>query len=135
MPPTASRDFPQAAKQRFHAAETLHRMQLNLDACYLSGYTIEGALKALILELTPLADRPAMLLRITSGAAMHRFEVLLALIRDMGVELPTPLARRLHRFPWDTNLRYETGRRNNGETRGFLQTVKLILDWVESHLP
>jgi len=39
MPPTTSRDFQQAAGQRFTGAEALQRARLDLDAQYLGGYT------------------------------------------------------------------------------------------------
>lgn len=75
MPPTTSRDFQQAAAQRFIAAEALQSVKLNLDAQYLGGYTVECSLKALILHNTPTAERSAKLLRISSGASMHRPDV------------------------------------------------------------
>ena len=53
MPPITSRDFLKAASQRFTTAETLLRLSLTLDAHYIGGYTVECALKALILEKTP----------------------------------------------------------------------------------
>ncbi|MGD9646723.1 MAG: HEPN domain-containing protein [Pirellulales bacterium] len=134
--PTTSRDFQRAGLQRLDAAEYLLRGGFNLDATYLAGYTIECALKALILELTPVADRPNVLLKITSGSTMHRTEVLLGKLRDLGVSLPARLVPRVRRAAaWTTQLRYETGRSDTGETRAFLKTAKAVYDWVEGHLP
>jgi hypothetical protein len=135
MPPTSSRDFQRAAAQRLTTAETLLRGKLTLDAQYIGGYTVECSLKALILERTPAADKPEMLRRLTSGARMHRADVLLGELRNLGVALPLDLARRMRRFDWTTDLRYETGRRDTGETSALLRTAKLIHDWVESQLP
>ena len=81
-------------------------------------------------------------------AAAHRYiaaEVLLGhtlcldarylgILRDQGVTVPLQLGKRIRRFDWSTSLRYETGRRDLGETRGFLKTAKAVSDWVEEQL-
>ena len=134
MPPTTSRDFQKAAGQRLTAAEALLREKLTLDAQYLGGYTVECALKALILEKTPEAARPGTLNKISSGATMHRPDILLGALKKLGVDLPPELARRMRRFVWSTNLRYETRRRDTGETTAFLNTAGAIYEWVEGQL-
>jgi HEPN domain len=134
VPPITSRDFQKAAAQRLNAAETLLLQKLTLDARYIGGYTVECALKALILELTPESERTGMLSKITTGATMHRPDVLLSILRNLGVALPLDLARRIRRFEWTTDLRYETGRRDSGETVAFLKMAKAIYDWVENQL-
>jgi hypothetical protein len=135
MPPRTSRDFQKAAAQRLTTAEFLLDHKYTLDAEYLAGYTIECSLKALILEKTPESDRPAQLDNICSGAKMHRPEVLLGVLRDLGVALPLELARRFRRLTWTTDLRYETGHRDTGETRRFLKTAQATYQWVEGQLP
>jgi HEPN domain-containing protein len=136
MPPTSSRDFLKVAGQRLTTAETLLREKLTLDAQYFGGYTVECALKALILHLTPDPKKPDMLQRITSSAKMHRPDVLLGKLRTSHkVSLPLDIARRMRRFDWTTDLRYETGRRDTGETIAFLNTAKAIYEWVERQLP
>ena len=135
MPPTTSRDFQKAAAQRLEAAETLLREKLTLDAQYIGGYTIECSLKALIMHLTPESEHADQLKRITSGAPMHRPEVLLNELRKRGRGLPIELIKRMRRVDWTTDLRYETGRRDAGETIAFLKTAKGIHDWVKGQLP
>ena len=135
MPPRTSRDFQKAAAQRLTAAEALLREKLNLDAQYLGGYTVECSLKALILHKTPCAEKPEKLKLLSSGAKMHRPEVLQDDLKKLGIQLPPKIARRVIRFDWATGLRYETGHRDTGETTGFLKTAKIIYDWVEGHLP
>jgi hypothetical protein len=131
MPPTISRDFQRVAGQRLTTAETLPRQELTLDAQYIGGYAIECSLKALILHRTPDADKPETLKLISSGSKMHRPDVLLGELREkLGVLLPLELAKRMRRVDWTTSLHYETGRRDTGETVGFLKTVKAIYDWV-----
>ena len=134
MPPMTSRDFQKVAAQRLTTAETLLGEKLTLDAQYIGGYTVECSLKALILHLTPEPDKPEALKRITSGAKMHRADVLLGELRNLGVALPLEIAKRMRRFDWTTDLRYETGRRDTGETVAFLNTAKAIYDWVEGQL-
>jgi hypothetical protein len=134
MQPTSSRDFHKVAAQRLTAAETLLREKLTLDAQYIGGYTVECSLKALILHLTPDVEKAEKLKRITAGARMHRPDVLLGELRDLGVSLPLAIARRMRRFDWTIDLRYEMGRRDTGETIAFLKTAKTIYDRVEDHL-
>ena len=65
---------------------------------------------------------------------MHRPDVLLGELRVLGISLPLAIAKRMRRFDWTTDLRYETGRRDTGETIAFLNTAKAIYDWVEGLL-
>jgi HEPN domain-containing protein len=136
MQPRTSRDFLRIALQRLTTAEALLSLRLNLDAQYIGGYTVECSLKALILERTPVADQAATLKKISSRAPMHRPEVLLGELRRLGVSLTKELARRLRRFvDWAPDLRYETGRRDTGETIAFLKTAKAIYEWAEAQVP
>jgi HEPN domain-containing protein len=135
MQPSTSRDFQKAAAQRLDTAGFLLKWNRTLDAMYIAGYTLECSLKALILEKTPVADRPQCLLKITSGAKMHRLEVLLGILSDMGFPLPLKLAKRFRRATWSPALRYETGREDTGETRAFLKTAEQTYNWVEGQLP
>ena len=134
MQPKTSRDFLKVAEQRLNAAEALFAADLTLDAQYVGGYAVECSLKALILEKTAQPDRPDKLLRISSGATMHRPEILLQELRSLGIRLTPELAKRMRRFDWNVNLRYETGRRSRGETRGLLRTCIEIRDWVKGQL-
>ena len=65
---------------------------------------------------------------------MHRPDVLLGELRKFGIIRPVEIARRMRRFDWTTDLRYETGRRDTGETRAFLNTAKAIYNWIEGLL-
>jgi HEPN domain-containing protein len=132
--PSSSHDFLRVAAQRLTTAEFLLEHRYNLDAMYLAGYTVECALKALILEATPEADRNDILMRISSGKHMHYPEALGSLLKDRGYPIPLELVKRLRRFGWSTNLRYEAGRTNTGETRAFLKTAKSVYDWVKEQI-
>ena len=135
MQPTTPRDFLKVAVQRLTAAETLLRAKLTLDAQYLGGYTVERSLKALTLQRTADPVKPVKLKQLTAGAKMHRSDILLGELRVLGVALPLEIAKRMRRFDWTTDLRYETGRRDTGETIAFLKTAKAIYDWVEGQVP
>ena len=67
------------------------------------------------------------------AAADHRGSFAQGKVKP-GVALPLHIAKRMRRFDWTTDLRYETGRRDTGETVAFLKTVKAIYDWVEAQL-
>ena len=135
MQPTTPRDFLRVSLQRLAAAEQIMVvLRLTLEAQYIDGYSVECAFKALILEKTPEADRPALLERLTHGAVYHRPEPLLDRLRERGVSLTPDLARRMRRFDWTTDLRYETGRRDTGETNGLLRTARAIYQWVEGQI-
>jgi hypothetical protein len=135
MQPTSPRDFLKVSLQRLTAAEQIMEvLRLTLEAQYIGGYSVECAFKALILEKTPEADRPALLERLTHRAIYHRPEPLLDRLRERGVSLSPDLARRMRRFDWTTDLRYETGRRDTGETKGLLRTARAIYRWVEGQI-
>ena len=73
--------------------------------------------------------------QITHGAAYHRADVLLEMLRNRGVFLTVELAKRMRRFDWTTDLRYEIGRKDTGETNGMLRTARAIYEWVEEQMP
>ena len=132
MQPTTARDFLKVALQRLDVAvEIMEILRRSLEAQYIGGYSVECSLKALILERTAEADRPAMLERLTHGATYHRPEVLLDRLRDLGIALTPGLARRMRRFDWTTGLRYEAGRKDTGETNALLNTARAIYAWAE----
>jgi len=135
MQPTSPRDFLKVALQRLTAAEEIMDvLRLTLEAQYIGGYSVECSLKALILENTAEAERLSALDQLTRGATYHRAEVLLDRLRDRGIYLTVDLARRMRRFDWTTSLRYETGRKDTGETNGLLRTARAMYEWVKEQI-
>jgi hypothetical protein len=135
MQPTTPRDFLKVALQRLTAAEEIvGALRLTLEGQYIAGYSVECSLKALILETTAQHDRANVLEQLTHGSKHHRPEVLLDRLRERGVILTIELAKRMRRFDWTTDLRYETGRKDTGETNGLLRTARPIYDWVEEQI-
>ena len=88
----------------------------------------------MILENTVAPDRSGMLDRLTHGSNHHRPEVLLDRLRERGVLLTVELAKRMRRFDWTTDLRYETGRKDTGETTGLLRTARAIYEWAKEQM-
>ena len=135
MQPEAPRDFLKVALQRLNAAEAIMaNLDFNLEVQYIGGYSVECSLKALLLEKTPLTERINMLYIISHGAAAHRAENLLGKLRDQRVYLTPELSGRMRRFDWDTSLRYETGRKDTGETKALLRTARMLYNWVEERI-
>ncbi len=135
MQPTTPRDFLKVSLQRLDAAEKINDvLLLTLEAQYIGGYSIECSFKALILERTAEPDRPALLDRLTRGSNYHKYETLLDRLRERGVYLTPELAKRIRRFNWTVDLRYEIGRKDTGETNGLLRTARTIYEWVEGQI-
>lgn len=89
----------------------------------------------MILHLTDPKDQAEMADRITSGATMHRPEVLLGELRQFQVRLPLELVAMLRSFPWTIDLHYKTGRTPTGEAIGFLRTARMVREWVREQMP
>jgi hypothetical protein len=135
MQPTTPRNFLKVALHRLTAAEKIMDvLLLNLEAQYIGGYSVECSFKALILERTDEAERPAMRARQTHGSTYHKPEPLLDRLRVRGGFLTPELAKRMRRFDWTTDLRYEIGRKDTGETNGLLRTARMIYEWVEGQI-
>ena len=136
MQPTTARDFLKVSLQRLTAAEEIMEvLRLTLEAQYIGGYSVECSLKALILEKTAEVDRPAALYQLTHGATYHRPEVLFDRLRERGVLKTVEVAKRMRRYDWTTDLRYETGRKDTGKTNGLLRTARILYGWVEEQIP
>lgn len=133
-PPLSLRDYWLAANQRFAAAEYLHRGKSNLEAAYLGGYTIECSLKALILAIVDPGDRLAVAIKIRGGKVWHDYRRLLEELAGRGIYLPVPLKKRLTNSTWSTDLRYDSGTVDHGETRGFLKLAAQVLAWIEGEI-
>lgn len=135
MQPTTARDSLKVALQRLDVAtEIASRLRRTLEAQYIGGYSVECSFKALIMEKASHGQRAAILQKLTAGGRNHRPEVLLGLLRDQGVVLTPALAKRMRRFDWTTDLRYETGRKDTGETTALLKTAEAIYKWARQQI-
>lgn len=130
--------FQRAAEQRLLAAEFLFDNGFDLDAVYLAGYTVECALKALILKRTARREFSAMLERLIQvGAKGHDFEYLKTLLKSKmrgkgrtDQEILGGLAARLKDvITWTTDLRYQVGTMKPQEARRFMAAAREIRSW------
>ena len=136
MESLTARYFLKVALQRLTGAEEImDKLRLTLEAHYIGGYAVECSLKALILSLTPSAEREGMIRQLTRGAINHDTEHLRGLLKGRGLDLPLELVKRMRRLDGTTDLRYGIGRRDTGETRAFLNTARAIFDWAEQQTP
>ncbi len=129
-----SPQFLRAAIQRFDTAEFLLKGDFTLDAKYLTGYSIECAMKALIIWAAPETDRSRIQKRIQSGSKMHRYEILAEELKKLGITLPMALNEKFRRFSWSTELRYAVGRVNRSEVRAFLKLAQRMIQWVKEEM-
>ncbi len=65
---------------------------------------------------------------------MHDFEILAGELRKFNFAIPQSLTRKFRRYPWSTNLRYETGRIPNSEARGFVKFANEFHEWMKGEL-
>lgn len=145
--PTRSYDaetFRRAAAQRLSVAQFLvDNTSFHLDAMYLAGYSVECALKALILARTPASGRQSKVNELTEvGSKGHNSEYLKEQLdrasfpRHPSRSRPSAMPREVKEDlrlmgEWTTDWRYETGLRREREARSFLAAVTRIYAWVE----
>jgi HEPN domain-containing protein len=107
---------------------------MRLDAVYLAGYTVECALKALILAKCPATERSSTYKKISSGPVGHNLEILKLLLKEQGSIMPLETAVALRIVAtWSPRYRYEVGDVSHEEAELFLAAAKEIRDWVEEN--
>lgn len=136
MPPSPNaRLFYRAAKQRFEDADFLLDVGRTTAAVYLSGYSVECILKALVLGVVPRAHEAEILAMFRGGLA-HKYDWLLRLFAEKGGPgLPPDLVRHFARVnTWSTDMRYSPGTIALRDARAFLDSSVEILTWAEGRL-
>jgi hypothetical protein len=130
-----ARLFYRAAKQRFEDAEFLLVVDRTTAAVYLAGYSVECALKALILSVVPWAHE-ADVLGLFRGAWAHDYGWLLRLYAERGGPgLPPNLVPHLARVnTWSTDMRYSPGTMALRDAKAFLDSSVEILTWADGRL-
>src|SRR5947208_14462580 len=131
------RRFRRVADQRLTTAEFLLQHGFDLDAVYLAGYTVECALKALILRWTPRNAFQDMLVRLTeAGVKGHYYEYLKGILKQCrggagksDQAILGPLASLMKDVAsWSTDLRYQVGTVRPKEALVFVRAAKAIRD-------
>ncbi len=142
MPPKAKKCtseinlYWRVAVQRFEEAQILHgEHDLGTAAVYLAGYSVECALKALLLSTYP-AGRCKKVIESFRGKAGHDFESLKAkyLRRPNATTFPSALIGSFSVVrSWDTELRYKPGVTPAAEVKRFLAAVEQIMTWTKGN--
>src|SRR5260221_280810 len=137
MPSPKSREvqrFLRVAKQRYDDALFLlgHR---NRAAIYLAGYTVECALKSLVLSAVPVRKH-AVVLASFRGNDAHSFESLkVRYIRAGGMSFPREIVKALSFVNSRTTaLRYEPGEASPRDAELFLRYAEEIILWTNGRL-
>lgn len=129
--------FRRIADQRLIAAEFLLQNGFSLEAVYLAGYTVECALKALVLRWTPRTNFETVLEQLTEvGAKGHDFEYLKGLLKERRrggsktdhTMLGALAAHLKNVTSWSTNLRYQVGVLKPKVAREFVEATRTIRD-------
>jgi HEPN domain-containing protein len=134
----AVRRFRLAAGQRLEEARfLLTQGRFTTASIYLAGYSVECALKALILHNDPPATDPDDTERqfVEEGAKSHNFDWLKQQLYDRGVRMSDEAARLLSNIRWwSTDLRYSTQRVESRRASNFLAAAQAIREWAEGRI-
>lgn len=127
-----ARKFYRVSKQRLEDAElNLVRIDRPAAAIYLSGYSVECILKALLLVLYPAGERQDALRSLKDDFG-HNLRRLRAGVISRGVNIPREVARELlFVSSWSPELRYEPGPGDRKEAERFVAAAKSIIRWAD----
>ena len=132
------RKFRLAAGQRLEAALFLLRDSAHYrDAIYLAGYSIECAVKALILQRTPKNSFAEMFDALTHGKKAHDFEYLKGILVRAPINLTIPgdvTEQLMVANYWTTSIRYEVALVEYDEAKEFLDAAQFLYQWAERNL-
>ena len=127
--------FRRVATQRLEDARFLLQAGRTLSAVYLSGYSVECMLKALLLASVPASREPAAM-ETFRGRAGHDYNNLRQMYLDEGgSDFPRDIAEHFARVnTWSVELRYRPGPIRPADAILFLQSVTAIVQWAEGRL-
>jgi len=130
-----ARRFYRVALQRLEEGELLvDRLRRYNAAVYLTGYATECILKALLITVTPAAEREEVA-RSFRGSLGHDLLWLRRRLAARSVSLPPPEARELaYVSSWSVNLRYEPGAGVEEDARRFIDATRIIVRWADGRL-
>ncbi|WP_165221696.1 HEPN domain-containing protein [Aquisphaera insulae] len=130
-----ARKFYRCAGQRFVEAEVLQKADHPTGAVYLAGYSIECALKSLILAVVAPTDTQEVL-HSFRGARAHDYNWLRQTYRLRGgASLPTTVIQDFTLVDtWSTDLRYEPATLHEHEAKAFLDAAGRLIQWAKGRL-
>src|SRR5437016_5864748 len=130
-----ARKYYRAALQRLREAELIFdNLGLSAAAIYLTGYSIECILKALLLNMTRAKDRTTLLGSLRSDFG-HNLRRLRTETFARGATPPLGVARDLlFVSSWSPDLRYEPGPGDPVEAERFLRAARSIVVWADGRI-
>ncbi|MGL4463592.1 MAG: HEPN domain-containing protein [Planctomycetia bacterium] len=130
-----ARPFYRAAKQRFDDAGFLLEAERTTVAVYLSGYSVECMLKALILSRLAREKRLAMLEQFRGSKAREYDWLRKKYTQSGGIPLPRNIAKSFALVgAWSVDLRYVPDFCRLDEAKTFLTEVETIINWADERM-
>ena len=130
-----ARKYYRVAGQRLLEAELVFRkIGLSAAAIYLTGYSVECILKALILVLTAPRQRAntLQLLREDFGHGLRRLRVAVV---QRGPDIPRAVSRELvYLSSWSPELRFEPGPGDPKQAARFLAAARAVFAWADGRI-
>jgi hypothetical protein len=129
-----ARRYYRVAFQRLDDGNALLTISRPRAAIYLTGYSVECILKALLLMSTPTRERTEVLATFR-GAVAHNIDWLRdRLVQRIG-RLPVNENRHLSLLSsWSIDLRYEPGPGDRDDAEAFLASADAILKWANGRM-
>jgi HEPN domain-containing protein len=129
---TDARRFYRAARERWDDAEFLRDSGRTTAAVYMAGYSVECALKALVISHAPKSKRKDVLATFR-GKIAHDLDWLRRRYAEYGGARPPLSVAGDFRIvdKWDTDLRYEPRTIPGKEADEFLAAVRVIWAWAD----
>jgi hypothetical protein len=129
-----ARRYYRVAFQRYEDGTLLQKINRPRAAIYLTGYSVECILKALLLVSTPTRQR-ADVLASFRGAVGHNIDWLREHLVNRIGRLPVREAKQLSFVSsWSTDLRYEPGPGDPDDAEAFLAAAESILNWANGRM-
>jgi len=131
-----ARRYLRAALRRLDdAILILHQLDRPAAATYLAGYSVECALKAMMLDRTSKQKQSDMALKLKKHYR-HNLITLSEDVRRKG-QPPLSISQKLSlvcESEWSPEQRYDPGPGDRKDAEVFLDAVTLVVQWVERSL-
>ena len=112
----------------------LEKLDRPKPAIYLTGYAVECIMKALLLVLTPVGERPDVI-RSFRGPGAHDLLRLRDRIVQRGVVLPAAVSKELAYVSiWSVDLRYDPGGGDAEDARRFIKAAEMLIQWANNRM-
>lgn len=132
---TEARNYRRVALNRADEAAALLRGDYYTASVYLSGYSIECILKALILSAVPPQEYREVLASFRGTQGHDLAWLKQRYVSLTGAQIPkNVLKAMLLTSTWSSELRYEPGNVHPRDAEQFLAAAQAILAWADSRI-